>query len=308
MATLQRQPSGPISLLLSRHLIGRSRLAALRLDDPTVSGEHAVMRWTGVEWELHDLGSRNGTSVDGRALVTGERTVLARGAVVTFGNGAESWKLIDDSPPSVLALPADGGTATAARNDLLALPNDDDPRAVIYRDAAGDWVLERNGEQNLIRDRQTVQLGAQSFLIRVPDLIEPTWERKADELHLRTLTLRFEVSRDEEYVRIEAISGERRVDLGARAHHAVLLMLARRRLADRSADGGGIPKSAEGWVYQDDLAKMLAMDEAHLNVAVFRCRRQLGEIGVLGAADVVERRRPTRELRLGVAQVEIVRV
>jgi hypothetical protein len=50
------------------------------------------------------------------------------------------------------------------------------------------------------------------------------------------------------------------------------------------------------------------MDETHLNVAVFRCRRQLAEAGIIGAASIIERRRPTREVRLGVSRIEIVAV
>jgi hypothetical protein len=91
----------------------------------------------------------------------------------------------------------------------------------------------------------------------------------------------------------------------------VLLSLARSRLEDRKArhaPDGGPPESSEGWVYQDELANQLAIDETHLNVAVFRCRRQLAEAGITGAASIIERRRPTRELRLGVSRIEIVTV
>ena len=77
MGALAKHPDGPSAMLLSRHVVGRSRLADLRMTDPTVSGEHAVLRWTGREWELHDLGSGNGTSVDGRKLASGERVTSA---------------------------------------------------------------------------------------------------------------------------------------------------------------------------------------------------------------------------------------
>jgi hypothetical protein len=71
MAVLAKHPQGTRSILLSPHMVGRSRLADLRMTEPTVSGEHAVLRWTGGDWELHDLGSRNGTIVDGRRLAAG---------------------------------------------------------------------------------------------------------------------------------------------------------------------------------------------------------------------------------------------
>lgn len=310
MATLTKQPEGTCSILLSRHLVGRSRLAALRMREPTVSGEHAVLRWTGAEWELHDLGSRNGTTLDGRRLAAGERVALTRGSLLTFGQADNAWLLTDDSPPTILAVPVEGGEPASARNDLLALPSDEDPQVVIYRDAKGDWMLERAGEGMRINDQHAFRIGGKDFMIRVPDLTAPTWDGSAAALHLDALSLRFSVSRDQEYVSLTATAGGKLVDLGARAHHSVLLMLARTRLEDRSEreQNASLQESAEGWIYQDDLAKKLGMDETHLNVAVFRCRRQLGEAGIAGAANIIERRRPTRELRLGVKDIEIVTV
>src|ERR1044071_6194733 len=100
MATLAKHPDGPHALLLSRHLVGRSRLADLRMTDPTVSGEHAVLRWTGREWELHDLGSRNGTSVDGRRLASGERGAIGRGAGIAFGQAEDAGRPAGGAPPT----------------------------------------------------------------------------------------------------------------------------------------------------------------------------------------------------------------
>jgi hypothetical protein len=281
-------------------------LAALRMTEPTVSGEHAVLRWTGRDWELHDLGSRNGTTVDGRKLAAGERVTVARGALITFGQADNAWRLEDDTAPSIMAVPQDDSAPACARNDLLALPSDEDPAVVIYRDAVGDWVLERAGETARIRDGHVVSAGGRDYVLRVPDLISPTWDAGAVAPHLASLSLRFAVSLDEEYVAVTAHADHQVIDLGARAHHLVLLMLARCRLEDRKSKAA--PESAEGWIYQDDLAQKLAMDETHLNVAVFRCRRQLGEAGIVGAASIIERRRPTREMRLGVKDIEIVTV
>jgi len=312
MAILAKHPDGPHAMLLSRHLVGRSRLADLRMTDPTVSGEHAVLRWTGREWELHDLGSRNGTSVDGRRLASGERVVICLGAVISFGQADNAWRLSDDTAPTIMAVFDDGDQPLIARNDLLALPSDDEPEAVIYRDPGGNWVVEQGGETARIADRGTVRAGGRDYLLRVPDVIAPTWDSSSPAPHLVTLTLRFQVSRDEEYVALSARGEHRDIDLGARAHHALLLTLARGRLEDRkarlAADGAPPPESSEGWIYQDELADQLGIDETHLNVAVFRCRRQLAEAGITGAAGIVERRRPTRELRLGVSRIEIVTV
>lgn len=310
MAFLVKHPDGPRSMLLSRHLVGRSRLADLRMTEPTVSGEHAVVRWTGRGWELHDLGSRNGTSLDGRRLASGERIAISRGALITFGQADNAWRLEDDAPPTIMAMTDESAEPICGRNDLLALPSDDDPEAVVYRNAGGDWVIEQGGESARIADRGTVRAAGRDYVLRVPDMIAPTWDSSSPSPHLATLTLRFSVSRDEEYVALTARDDHHEIDLGARAHHNVLLTLARSRLEDRKARQatGAPPESSEGWVYQDELAGQLAIDETHLNVAVFRCRRQLAEAGIVGAASIIERRRPTRELRLGVSRIEIVTV
>jgi hypothetical protein len=310
MAILSKHPDGPRCIVMSRHLVGRSRLADLLMTEPTVSGEHAVLRWTGRDWELHDLGSRNGTIVDGRRLSPGERVALRRGAVIGFGQADNAWRLIDDAPPTIVALPSGGGEALSARDHLLALPGEDNPQVVVYRDAAGDWVVEQGGEAARITDGAIVRAGDREFVVRVPDLIAATWDVGSPLPHIAALTWRFSVSRDEEYIALVARDEHHTIDLGARAHHTVLLTLARSRLEDRKAwaSSAGAPESSEGWVYQDELASKLAIDETHLNVAVFRCRRQIAEAGIVGAASIIERRRPTREVRLGVGRIEIVTV
>lgn len=150
---------------------------------------------------------------------------------------------------------------------------------------------------------------------RIPDVIAGIWACGAPRSRLDALTLYFSVSRDEEHVALTARDEHRTIDLGARAHHLVLLALARSRLADRASGStsSSAPRSpgsdgSEGWVYFDELADTLAMDETHVNVAVFRIRRQLSGAGVVDATGIIERRRMTREIRLGVARIEIATV
>lgn len=82
---------------LGRHiLVGRAPSADVRIDDPRVSRLHAriEMRDDGVYVE--DLGSRNGTFVDGAPVASSRQ--LASGAEITIGTasiifrGVGSWK------------------------------------------------------------------------------------------------------------------------------------------------------------------------------------------------------------------------
>ena len=65
-----------------RFLIGRSKTQAdLRLDDPNVSRQHAVIERAGAAWYIVDLGSTNGVSVHGDRVA---RRALQDGDLVTI--------------------------------------------------------------------------------------------------------------------------------------------------------------------------------------------------------------------------------
>jgi ABC transport system ATP-binding/permease protein len=66
----------------ARLAIGRDASNDVALDDPNVSRFHAVVERVGETVELHDLGSRNGTRVDGRPV---RRAVLRPGSEVGIG-------------------------------------------------------------------------------------------------------------------------------------------------------------------------------------------------------------------------------
>src|SRR5690349_10193933 len=73
-------------------VVGRARDCDVVLDDATVSARHARLRWDGEKISLEDLGSANGTFVDGRQIA---RARIRPGDEVTLGQVSLSWS--DDS-------------------------------------------------------------------------------------------------------------------------------------------------------------------------------------------------------------------
>lgn len=130
--------------------------------------------------------------------------------------------------------------------------------------------------------------------------VAPPGPPAADAPTIAGLTLHFSVSRDEEYVELRATHGGGAIDLKARAHHYLLLVLARLRL-----DEADLPPDEQGWIHQELLLRRLRCDSNRLHIDIYRIRRQLAEVGVRDAANIIERRAGTRQLRLGVATVEI---
>jgi len=75
-------PSGVIRLGPAPLLIGRSSDCGLVCEDASLSRHHARITPTGNTWQIEDLGSVNGTFVDGRAVT---RANLVPGNVISFG-------------------------------------------------------------------------------------------------------------------------------------------------------------------------------------------------------------------------------
>ena len=63
--------------------IGRSRQCDVVVDDATVSRRHALFSEHDGQWTVEDLGSKNGTAVNG--VLVSAPTPLAAGDVVGFG-------------------------------------------------------------------------------------------------------------------------------------------------------------------------------------------------------------------------------
>ncbi len=274
--------------------VGRSRDSDVHIDDPTVSGEHAVIRWTEDGWQIRDLGSRNGTWIDGTRLAAGASAALRPGVPVD-----------DDGPPTAVAVSA--GQSEAAIGGFLVLPPDaDEPAVCIYRDAAGGWVAEEGGSTRAIADRDVVQAGGEAWTLYLPGTVAGTVDATDVRPRLGALKARFSVSPDEEYVELELHGPIGTFALGARAYHYMLLTLARARVRD--AAEADLAATSHGWLYQDDLVRMLGVDDAKLNVDIFRARRQVAGGGVDDAASLVERRPSTRQLRFGMSRIETVRL
>ena len=64
-------------------VLGRHELCEVHLEDATVSRRHASLRWRDGVWMLLDLGSTNGTWVNGRRVTS--QTPVRRGDLVQLG-------------------------------------------------------------------------------------------------------------------------------------------------------------------------------------------------------------------------------
>jgi hypothetical protein len=292
--------------LAGRSLVGRAAACAVRLASPRASGEHAVLFWDGGKWTVRDLGSTNGTFVAGRRITVGERVPLAAGTALAFGDEADAWTLVEAGPPNAGARREETGELILAEHGLLALPDGADPRATIFEDRSGRWMIEAQGEVRPAVDQARVDADG-AWVLHVPppaeDSVPTTHALSGKPKLIGATVLRFEVSHDEEHIALSLVHGGEVQPLGARAYGELLLLLARQRLRDRDE---GLPAPEQGWIYVDELMRMLKLDRQHLNVNVFRARQHLARVGVLDVGALVEHQPTARRIRFGTDAVEII--
>lgn len=303
MGSLREVDGEPEPLeLAARTLVGRSGQAELCLRSRWVSGEHAVIYWDGACWQVRDLGSRNGTYVDGAKLDANTPQALAVGSTLGFGQPTGTWRVVEVSPPVARAVHAASGRTVLAEDGVLSLPDAETPEVMVFEDAARGWVAESEAGTRPVATGGEVEAGGERWILALPSALWATHSR-ADELNLDTVRLRFTVSRDEEHVTLDLVHAGGVTPTRPRTHHYLLVTLARVRLADAA-----LPPSEQGWTHKEDLAEMLRMSTQAIEVQILRARRQLSAAGLVDAAAIVERRLGTGQLRLGSSLPEIVSV
>lgn len=290
MARLQGN-SGEGLLLLPHHVIGRSRAADTVLAEADVSSQHLAIVWDGQRWSARDLGSRNGTWLDGRRLDPGERAPLKRGSALQVGGPTVRFTLVDDAPPAPVA--RSGDRLIEGQAELLALPSPEDPAAVVMLDLEEGWVLSANEQVRPIADGHVLDLAGERWQISLPVAVDRTAEAGARQAG-PDVELNFRVSADEEYVELDVVLGASQHALPPRAHHYILLTLARARLKDAK-----LPESEQGWVYGERLLRMLRVNSNQLYISLHRARKEFDAFGLPASWQLIERRSTTRQLRLG---------
>jgi hypothetical protein len=298
VAKLRRLKDGAEILLAAQTLLGRRATSSIVLDEPFASSEQARIGWGGGGWILRDLGSRNGTFADGERIEAGQPLRLTTDTKLGFGAPEISWEVIDLDAPLPMAVKTTTRETRVMDRELLVLPDDLHPEVSIYPAANGiGWILEADGDPAPITDQTLVTAGGAIWRLELPQVSEATPMVQVTK-SLGAASIRFGVSRDEETVEIGVVLHGIEHPIEPREHGYLLLTLARARQEDRDR-----PEADRGWRKVSELERMLRMDSNALNVAVHRARQQLAELGLEGAAGIVEVRRGER--RLGTERFKI---
>ena len=201
-------------------------------------------------------------------------------------------------------LPLTIGLSTIHLNGITALPSESDPQISIYKSACGQWVCETStgifdlkmGDRVGTEDKQWRFVDAQACV--ETEIIRDNGSAKPMEL-----TFKFDVSQNEEHVSLMLDCGDDTVDLEVRNHHYLILLLARKYQSDQAE---GLSKSESGWIDKDLLCKMVGQSGNHVNIQIYRFRKQFIDAYPYAnqTPQVIERR--TGEIRFSPNPVEIM--
>jgi hypothetical protein len=94
----------------SRTIIGRGTEADITVDDSGISRKHVEILWDGTRAQANDLGSTNGSKLNGHKLVS---SALEADSVITIGQTSITLRLLPqaagDEKPAASPAPAPGG-------------------------------------------------------------------------------------------------------------------------------------------------------------------------------------------------------
>jgi hypothetical protein len=274
-----------------RCLVGRSTLADLRLVTRRGSSEHATLGWYSGRWILRDLGSSNGTRINGKILFPGDRVALAAGTRIQFGAEDEVWTMSDADPPDPCAVLVGPQECHWGVRGLLILPGPDSPEASAFIDGA-TWQVDVGTEIRTVECGDLISLPSGYWRLLLPELGGTMRALTAGpELDLNEVSLQFSVA--PERISVALRQGTTQISIPSRACLNTLVALARIRIGATGSE------AEQGWISSMDLADMLRYTPEKVNVDVHRLRKLFQDVGVRNPYQIVERD-DAKRLRIGV--------
>lgn len=291
MAILTHSDGKQKVYLQPMHLFGRGHHVDTRLPDPSCSRLQCIIEYHHDTWSIHDK-SKNGTYLNGERLHECKKQ-LNNGDVVSFSaDHSSNWKLTDDSAPRPVLI-QEQGNSFIELSSLNILPSELQPEIFLSRHANA-WTVEKGQLSQSVKGGDKLEFAGKLWTFFPNDLTNKTVTHtfSAD----TPTRLHFDISLNEENVRLKLTHDNNEIDMGYKSHHELLLFLARQRICDRRND---IPFHDQGWLATNILLSGLGIDENHLNILVYRARKAVEPLA--SELALVERRQG--EIRLAACKL-----
>lgn len=277
--------------LFRDHTFGRDPRCSTVLHDNAVSRFHARISWSGSEWTLRDLGSRNGTYINGRLQANGKYHRIKAGDTLLFGNLLEEYLLLEDDAPRALVLSYDSQNQETRTplTHLHPLPSVEHPLCTLFCGKNGGYSLENeNGETIALEHGETFTIENMSYRVIFAHQPDSSPQTASSDVAPGPggIRLVIAVSPDEESAEIKLYNGIAKHAFAPKAHFYLLAFLA--RLRNERIDNNTADES--GWVDCDIVCKELMLNKEHLAQQVFRIRQEFKACCPSIAEQIIDRR------------------
>lgn len=313
MATLFNKEMQQRYFLQSHHSFGRLKNSVNTfIDDSFVSKVHAFIEWNDRYWLLRDVSS-NGTWLNGNKLSRNQVVQLNVGDVINFAsNSSNAFEVFDIKSPCDCLIPIEHNSEVIELEYFHLLPNQESHEILLrYNNQSCSWwqeVLDDDLSESAtpmeLRNQEYIIFNGLKWQLQINRPLAETQIVKPSVTSLNELTFIFQTSLDEESTHLVIQTGDRNIDLLVRNHHYLTLCLARQRVKDIKA---GFDNSEQGWLYAESLAKDLGVDASHLNIQIYRIRKQFVEAlnNTCETSNIIERN--TGKIRLASKFFKIIK-
>lgn len=313
MAVLLNTQNQQRCLLQSHHSFGRLKESVNTcVLDPYVSKIHAFIEWNGQHWLLRDVSS-NGTWLNDNKIAHDQLPQLKVGDTINLASkSGYGYQVLNINPPSDCLVPIEHASEAIELEPFHLLSKHNAPQLVLsYNRQTYSWWQEIvsdnfDQEESMIElsDREYLNIDGLTWQLRINQTMDDTFKLQPNIASLDELTFKFQTSLDEEATQITIHSNDQTIDLLIRSHHYLTLSLARQRAEDIKS---GIDESEQGWVYAEELAKNLGLDASHINIQIYRIRKQFVDAlsNAYDSSNIIERR--VGKLRLAAKYFTIIK-
>lgn len=282
MAQLRDSENGRSYPLRAHHTVGRcAERSDTVINSPITSRIHLSLEWDGRCWHIRDL-SKNGTWLGDRRLNANESVPVRLGDRIHIGSpDMPPLEFVDAAAPVSGLMGVTPDTQDLALEPFVFLPDQQEPEAVlIYSFQRHTWMLHPM-EQEIVQGNERVVLhgdylryGGREWQVFLAETERTTELSAGPEQQLEDIEFVFDLSQDEEHTGLNLRCADQEIKLGERSHHYLLMHLARLR-AEHAREGHD--GKTQGWVENEQIKRDLGLDMPHINIMIFRARKQIAE-------------------------------
>ncbi|WP_340680806.1 FHA domain-containing protein [Paraglaciecola sp.] len=274
MASIRNKQTQLTITLHVNHTFGRDILTNITLlENPEASRNHAIIAWDGETWRIKDASS-NGTFVNQTRINSASYEVLLLGSKIQFGTiDTDIYEVSDLNPPETGLIPLNENLAFIPLHDVVILPIEQTD-IMLYLSEEAHWLCEENGQITRLHPGDKVGYAEQiwQFVDGHPSTATAITTMSPPPNDIK---FNFTASQNEEHISLSLVVDNKEFDLGERNHHYLLLLLARQRLDDIEK---GLQPSEQGWLDKDILINMSGIIEQHINIQIYRFRKQVATV------------------------------